>query len=58
MSFLLIYLSVVAILLLLVEIHHHNNKVANKPGNKIVPDVVKSPVDICRIQPARCMRLR
>ena len=40
-----------------VEIHHHNNKVANKPANKVVPDVVKSPVDICRIQPARCMRL-
>ena len=34
-----------------VEVHHHHTKT-------IVPQVAKSPVNICRLQPARCLAIR
>ena len=44
-----------------VEIHHHqnNNKaLANAAVNNVVPEVATSNVNICRLQPARCLQLR
>jgi len=39
-----------------VEIHHHHTKkIANNQVNPIMPEVAKSPVNICRLNPVACM---